>query len=629
MHIIYKVFSHSLSHNSQIDQRNRLHTFLFLFPVTQEPSGKENLLTKMKKLFFAVALICATLCSSCSGNYDDSALWDGLNSLEARVARLEELCKQMNTNISSLQTIVTALQDNDYVTGVAPISKEGEIIGYTITFSKSSPITIYHGKDGKDGVNGTNGADGYTPVIGVKKHTDGIYYWTLDGDWLLDDAGNKIKAQGTDGQDGINGTNGIDGTDGQKGKDGITPQLKIENDYWYISYDNGVTWHDLGQVAGESVMPTFRDVSYDEDFVYITFADGTELVLEIYKTDIIDFKDPAVWAICVSNWDTDGDGELSYKEAATVTDLGSVFQKGWEDGADIVAFPELKYFTGLKSIASEAFSYCRSLVHVQLPNSITSIGDEAFFYCDALENITIPESVVSIGTSAFWGCETFDSVTIPNSVTSIGDRAFGACIALESVTIGDGVTQIGDLAFSGGENLSAFYGKFTSTDNRCLIIDGELIAFAPAGLTSYIIPECVTSIGESAFSDCNLKDVTIPNCVTIIEDWAFGRSSLESITIGNRVTLIGENAFFDCPYLSSVTIPDSVTSIGNYAFGGCGALESIYCKPIDPPSLGDSVFYYYYPGPTIHVPSASVDAYKAADGWKDYADIIVGYDFSE
>lgn len=388
----------------------------------------------MKKLFFAVALICATLCSSCSGDYDDSALWDGLNSLEARVARLEELCKQMNTNISSLQTIVTALQDNDYVTGVAPISKEGEIIGYTITFSKSSPITIYHGKDGKDGVNGTNGADGYTPVIGVKKHTDGIYYWTLDGDWLLDDAGNKIKAQGADGQDGINGTNGIDGTDGQNGKDGITPQLKIENDYWYISYDNGVTWHDLGQVAGESVMPTFKDVSYDEDFVYITFADGTELVLEIHDTDIINFKDPTVWAICVSNWDTDGDGELSYEEAAAVTDLGQAFRDATGTTGEIIsAFPELKFFTGLESIPYRAFSECYHLRFVQLPNSITTIGDEAFCRCKRLKSITIPDSVITIGDEAFYLCEALESITIGNSVTTIGEAAFSCCEALESI----------------------------------------------------------------------------------------------------------------------------------------------------------------------------------------------------
>ncbi|MBP3564567.1 MAG: leucine-rich repeat protein [Alistipes sp.] len=251
----------------------------------------------MKKLFFITAILCAVFCSSCSKEYDDSALWNDLNSLEARVAKLEELCKQMNTNISSLQTIVSALQSNDYVTGVTPITKDGEIIGYTITFKKSQPITIYHGedgKDGKDGQNGKDGKDGQTPNIGVKKDVDGIYYWTLNGEWLLDDNGNKIKAQGIDGKDGVNGTNGDDGTNGQDGVDGITPQLKIENDYWYISYDNGKSWEKLGKATGEDgvngtngedgdSMFTNIDTTSSDEYVIFTLSDGTQIKLPTWS----------------------------------------------------------------------------------------------------------------------------------------------------------------------------------------------------------------------------------------------------------------------------------------------------------------------------------------------------------
>ena len=209
----------------------------------------------MKKLFTYLLIAITMIIAGCSESFDDSKIWDKLNDHESRIAKLEELCKQMNTNISSLQTIVKALQNNDYVTGVTPVTKNGEVIGYTITFTKSQPITIYHGEDGKDGA---NGKDGYTPQIGVKQDADGIYYWTLDGEWLYDVNGNKIRAIGTDGengedgQDGTNGTDGKDGADGQDGKDGITPQLKIENDYWYISYDNGTSWTQLGKATGEN-----------------------------------------------------------------------------------------------------------------------------------------------------------------------------------------------------------------------------------------------------------------------------------------------------------------------------------------------------------------------------------------
>ena len=161
-----------------------------------------------------------TFLTSCSKEYDDSFLTNRVDNLENRVYKLEELCSQMNTNISSLQTIVNVLQDKDYITHVSPINKEGQIIGYTIAFAKNKSITIYHGKDG---YNGSDGEDGKTPVIGVKNDIDGIFYWTVNGEWLFDEYGDKIKAQGIDGKDGQNGQdgkNGIDGTDGINGLDG-------------------------------------------------------------------------------------------------------------------------------------------------------------------------------------------------------------------------------------------------------------------------------------------------------------------------------------------------------------------------------------------------------------------------
>ena len=302
----------------------------------------------MKQLFRFWIVAALLLMVGCSKEYDDSALVGRVDDLESRVQRLEQLCQQMNTNISSLQTIVTALQNNDYVTGVTPITENGKTIGYTITFAKAQSITIYHGKDGqngadgkdgqdgadgkdgqdgadgkdgadgapgKDGENGKDGADGkdgkdgkdgYTPIIGVKQDTDGIYYWTLDGEWLLDDAGNKIKAVGTDGKDGADGQPGQNGATGPQGpqgeqgpqgasgKDGITPMLKIENDYWYISYDNGETWTLLGKATGDDGQDGqngtdgvdgkdgdsfFQSITQDESNVYFTLADGTVITI--------------------------------------------------------------------------------------------------------------------------------------------------------------------------------------------------------------------------------------------------------------------------------------------------------------------------------------------------------------
>ena len=274
----------------------------------------------MKKL--SLLLLTLTVCLFTACHKD---IWAELENLDQRVTKLEELCKEMNTNITSLQTIVSVLQSNDFITGIVEIKKNGEVIGYTITFGKHDPITIYHGQDGKDGADGKDGQDGQngsanTPVIGVAQDTDGVYYWTLNGEWLLDDNGNKLPVSGKDGQNGTNGSNGQDGTDGkdgqdgedgkdgtdgQDGKDGITPQLKIEDGYWYISYDNGATWTELGKATGEDGKDgadgedgkdgqngangkdgqdgdsMFQSVTQDDNYVYFTLADGT--IIKIAK----------------------------------------------------------------------------------------------------------------------------------------------------------------------------------------------------------------------------------------------------------------------------------------------------------------------------------------------------------
>ena len=277
--------------------------------------------------------------------------------------------------------------------------------------------------------------------------------------------------------------------------------------------------------------------------------------------------------------------------------------------------------------------------------------------CGATE-YTVSDSVTEIGDYAFAVCFSLTSITIPGSVTSIGDYAFKSCESLTSVTIPDSVTEIGELAFYYCSSLTSFYGIFASVDNRCLIANGKLIAFAPAGLTEYTIPDSVTEIGEWVFSYCNkLTNITISDSVTKIGEWAFQECtsltsvtipgsvteigvgafqqciSLTSVTIGNSVTSIGEWAFCDCNKLTNITIPDSVTSIGYGAFEECESLTSVYCKPTTPPAaLFYEDWYAFYnnaPDRKIYVPAESYYDYIGAEGWRDYADYIVAYDFEK
>jgi len=150
-----------------------------------------------------------------------------------------------------------------------------------------------------------------------------------------------------------------------------------------------------------------------------------------------------------------------------------------------------------------------------------------------------------------------------------------------------------------------------------------------AGSSSYedikevIIGDCVTSIGDEAFEECyKITAVTIPNSVTSIGDATFSKcSALSSITIPSGVTLIDNYAFENCPRLTSVTIPNTVTSIGYSVFEGCEGLESVTIEATTPPTLGNNAFNYTNDCP-IYVPSASVNAYKAASGWSTYASRI-------
>ena len=353
----------------------------------------------MKRFLLSVVLATSLAFTSCQ--FDDSDIWDKFGEMEEsirdheqRISALEELCKQMNTNIEALQTLVDALEKRDYITNISPIREDGKIVGYTISFAYSDTVTIYHGQDGKDGA---NGKDGYTPKIGVMKDTDGTYYWTLDGEWLLDGKGNKIQANGVNGTDGTNGSNGTNGTNG------VTPQLKIENDYWFVSYDNGVTWVQLGKATGndgidgengEDGDSIFKSVTQDDEYVYFNLSDGTMITLPKHDKENIQFEDLQVKAICCKKWDTNNDGELSYAEAAAVETIGTKFR----GNTNIIAFTELKYFTGITEIAN-AFENCTNLWKLKLPNQISAIGNRAFM-ASGLDILVIPDNVTSLGAQS-------------------------------------------------------------------------------------------------------------------------------------------------------------------------------------------------------------------------------------
>ena len=548
---------------------------------------------------------------------------------------LQRLCNETNTNLSALQTIVTALQNNDYITSVDPLTENGKVVGYTIKFAKSNPIVIYNGKDG---------ADGNTPVISVKKDTDGIYYWTLDGEFIVVD-GQKIKAQGTD------GNNGADGSDG------VTPKLEIREGYWWISYDNGTNWSQLGKATGEDGKDADSiKITQDENNVYFELADGT--VITISKTgqsadpNVIQFEDALVKAICITNWDTDGDGELSYEEAAAVTTIGTEF-----NGKGIFAFDELQYFTGMTSIPSSAFSDCSELLSIKLPDNIISINDTAFARCQSLREIHIPASIESIGTRVFYYCQSLREIHIPANTESIGNGAFESCTKLTTVTFGK-ESKLRTIAGSYGNSSSYCYGTFMSCQNLSAIeIPASVETIEAAAFHNCKSLATVTfekksrlrTIGGGyvsaskshygAFSNCTvLTDIEIPASVETIETAAFmGCSSLQTVTFekGSRLrTIAGQGlstgtisvthgAFYKLEKLMTVDMSEctQVESIENCAFHGDSELQLFKIGMKTPPSCGFAAFSDINSSSVLKVPSGCTDAYKAASGWKNFASI--------
>ena len=271
-------------------------------------------------------------------------------------------------------------------------------------------------------------------------------------------------------------------------------------------------------------------------------------------------------------------------------------------------------------IEKSAFVECKSLTSVTIPNNVMSLGERAFSYCFGLTSITIGNSVTSIGTYAFEQCRGLLSLTIPNSVTSIGQYAFYACKGLSSVTIGNNVTSIGYDAFESCSSLTSV----TLPSSLTSIVYG--VFKNCTSLTSVSIPNSVTIIEGSAFSGCSgLTSITIPNSVTSIGNGAFfGCSSLKSVTIPNSVTSIGSSAFSRCNGLTSVTIPNSVTSIGNLAFAYCSNLTSVISLITKPFAINDNVFAgdnNSFTSATLYVHFELKYEYWGTSGWKNFKNV--------
>jgi len=570
---------------------------------------------------------------SCT-EYDEVAMWNKNEDMGSRLAALEELCSQLNTNIVSLQQIVEALQGNDYVTGVVPVVENGETVGYTISFSKSGPVTIYHGKKGENGQNGT------TPVIGVEQDTDGLYYWTLDGEWLTDDEGSKILAQGMAGKSAyelavekgyrgtldewlasLNGSNGDDGKSayelavengyqgteeewlaslkgsaGDQGDDGVTPKLEVRDDgYWYISYDNGQTWNKLGPATGdpgEDGDSMFSDIDVsDPDYLVLTLAEtGASIKLPYYK-DKFDL-------LFVS-------GSDRVKEMSVYCGPGATAEVEYEltNPLNVQVAIECISHSGYE-VAVDKSAKKITVSAPDDPAAITDPESEILVFASDDERTVMRKLVVkqvkyidyratrqldwekSSVNPRFWGedCKFLDEQSTYDSATGEGRWAYTGT-----------VIYITDAAFSGEAGLqenvisSSGVGGGRNLWNET----GGGGAFQNCtALTSVVFEgDNLSKINLNTFNGCSaLSSIELPESLEKIEYNAFDDcSALKSIVIPDKVTYIGEGAFNYCTGLQEAYIGDGVTEIAAKAFAECTALKTVVIgKSIQ--RIGDQAF---------------------------------------
>ena len=319
-----------------------------------------------------------------------------------------------------------------------------------------------------------------------------------------------------------------------------------------------------------------------------------------------------------------------------------------------ISLSEVVINDNVTSIGMYSFGGCDNLKTITLPNNLETIGDYAFDSCFKLETITIPNDVESISCGAFQSCENLKTVHLSNRLKNIEESAFAYCSSLSNISLPDGLNSIGDYAFEECTKLNAFTipSSVTNIDENALcnmlidknqfinnsILDAEennfwgaylydtlignmyidghiLVKYIGEDETEVEIPDCITEIGESAFSYANdLETINIPNRVTKLGEWSFANCeklkkvtlpnnittipagifsdchSLNEIVIPNGVTIIDDGAFAWCSELRTITIPQSVITIGNNAFEGCG-LEYVDI-PNSVVNIGDFSFSY-------------------------------------
>lgn len=280
--------------------------------------------------------------------------------------------------------------------------------------------------------------------------------------------------------------------------------------------------------------------------------------------------------------DVPGLGNVTIPETVTAIRNGAF----WDSNLQGITLPE-----SILIIEDDAFNNTK-LKSITIPSSVVEFGDDICYANIQLEEIVFPNNLQAVPNGFAQGCSVLEEVNLPASVKSIGQFAFSECAGLTSIDLPEGLTKLDKFAFA-----------YTTS------------------LTDCPVPTTLQEVGTGVFYQSGLTSASLPEAITVIPNGMYQCcASLPEFRVNDNVTEIEKEAFYWCFALSKIYLGSALTTIGEKVFWGDNALTEVTCAAEVPPT-GAEFEDGVYASATLYVPAASVEAYKGADGWKQFVNI--------
>lgn len=489
----------------------------------------------MKRLFRFLTLTVLFAIASCTAPDDGENILDNID--QKRLAVLMHLSDHMNNNIESLHAIADAMQNNDYVTDVTTIKNFGMIVGYTIKFAKSESVTIFTGEE--------EDKTDYVPVFGIKPHDDGVYCWTIDGEWLMFDE-DIVIAQTIEGQETV------------------VPQIKLDDFYWYISLDSGLTWIKHKIAIGEERKIFIDKIVQEEQIVNIVLTDGTELCFPKGKSLDISFIGTERYVVFKNSSHSVDYQVISSVEPITIEissskDIVAKIQANDSSGmSGKIIFETADTIddnSEVRLLVTNGFKVITRTIKFEAANLVIEDG--------ALKKLSSEGGKLNIEYLTNVDCE----VVIPEDAKSwLSIEPHSRVLEKRNVVL--------SVAPNGGYYREANIIIQSTSPGGKLQLPYQILQLGEQGYEISNNEILYTTTNGRVISKTSNSDFADKFNAPIVSNTY--QNGIGRIVFGEPLTEIKNYAFFEQETLSTVYLPATITAIGSNAFGSCINLENVY-----------------------------------------------------